>query len=202
MASSTPIRAVTVPGPCLAQGLYRFNVRQFRRMLDDGTIAEDERVELIDGLLVSRARRSRPYILAGNKGLRLLWRMIPAGWHVAKDVPILASDWSRPEPDLAVIRGVVDDYDDREVTADDTALVAEISEANLPADRSDMARVYALAGIPVYWIINLVDGQVEVFSDPRRDGYQSHVILARGHDLPVVIGGVESAWIAVSDLVP
>jgi Uma2 family endonuclease len=140
--------------------------------------------------------------VAGNKGLRILWRMIPPGWHVAKGMPILASEWSRPEPDLAVIRGVVDDYDDREATADDTALVAEIADANLPADRADMSRVYAAAGIPVYWIINLVDGQVEIFSDPRRDGYQSHQVLSRGQDVPVVIGGVEMAWIGVSDLLP
>jgi Uma2 family endonuclease len=202
MAPPTPVRPAFTPGPCMAQTLYRLTVRQFRRMIDDGTIGEDERVELIEGLLVSKPRRHRPHIVAGNKGLRILWRMIPPGWHVAKGVPILASDWSRPEPDLAVIRGVVDDYDEREATAHDTALVVEIADANLPADRADMTRVYAAAGIPVYWIINLIDDQVEIFSEPRREGYQSHQILARGHDVPVVIGGVEVAWLAVSDVLP
>jgi Uma2 family endonuclease len=157
---------------------------------------------LIEGLIVCKPRRNRPYIVAGNKGLRILWRMIPPGWHVAKGVPILLSEWSRPEPDLAVIRGVVDDYDKREATADDTTLVVEIADADLPADRVDMTRVYAAAGIPVYWIINLVEGQVEIFSEPRREGYQSHQVLARGQDVPVVIGGVEVAWIAVSDVLP
>ena len=108
-------------------------------MIEDGTIAEDERVELIEGLLVAKSRRNRPCIVAGNKGLRILWRMIPPGWHVAKSVPIQASDWSRPEADLAIIRGVIEDYDEREPTADDTALVVEIVEAALSADRSDMA---------------------------------------------------------------
>lgn len=202
MAPPTPVRPAFTPGPCMSQSLYRLTVRQFRRMIDEGTIAEDERIELIEGLLVSKPRRHRPYIVAGNKGLRILWRMIPPGWHVAKGMPILASEWSRLEPDLAVIRGVVDDYDEREATADDTALVAEIADANLPADRADMSRVYAAAGIPVFWIINLVDGQVEIFSEPRREGYQSQQILARGQDVPVVIGGVEMAWIGVSDLLP
>jgi Uma2 family endonuclease len=171
-------------------------------MLDDGTIAEDERVELIEGLLVVKSRRSRARIVAGNKALRILWRMIPPGWHVAKGVPIQTSDWSRPEPELAVIRGVVEDYDEREATADDTALVVEIAENQLSADRTDMARLYAMAGIPVYWIVNLADGQVEVFSDPHRDGYQSHQVLGRGQDIPVVIAQTEAAWIAVSDLLP
>ena len=202
MAPPTPVRSAFTPGPCMAQALYRLTVRQFQRMIDDGTIAEEERIELIEGLLVSKPRRSRTSIVVGNKGLRILWRMIPPGWHVAKGVPIVLSEWSRPEPDLALIRGVVDDYDEREATADDTAMVVEIAEANLPADRADMTRVYAAASIPVCWIINLVEGQVEVFSEPRRDGYQSHQVLARGQDVPIVIGGDEVAWIAVSDVLP
>jgi Uma2 family endonuclease len=202
MAAPVPVQPTLAPSPCLAQSLYRLTVRQFETMIAGGTIGEDERVELIEGLLVARSRRTRADIVAGNKGLRILWRMIPPGWHVAKGVPIVVSDWSRPEPDLAVIRGVVDDYEEREATADDTALVVEVAGANLPADRADMARVYASAGIPVYWIVNLADGQVEIFSDPRRDGYHSHQVLCRGQDVPVVVAGVEAAWIAVADLLP
>jgi Uma2 family endonuclease len=202
MAAPAHVRPTTAPSLCLAQAIYRLSVRQYKRMIDDGTIAEDERVELIEGLLVARSRRSRASIVAGNKALRILWRMIPPGWHVAKGVPIRASDWSRPEPDLAVLRGVVEDYDERDATADDTALVVKIAEAHLSADRTDLARLYATAGIPVYWIVNLVEGQVEVFSDPHRDGYQSHQVLGRGQDVPVVVAGIEAAWIAVSDLLP
>jgi Uma2 family endonuclease len=201
MAAPAHVRPTFAPSPCLAQSFYRLTVRQFERMMADGTIADDERVELIEGLLVARPRRTRAEIVAGNKGLRILWRMIPPGWHVAKAVPILTSDWSRPEPDLAVIRGVVEDDDDRTITADDTALVVEIAGTNLPSDRTDMARVYAAAGIPVYWIVNLAEGQIEVFSEPGGDGYESRHVLGRGQDVPVVVaGGVETAWIAVSDL--
>jgi Uma2 family endonuclease len=200
MAAPAHVRPTFAPSPCLAQSFYRLTVRQFERMMADGTIAEDERVELIEGLLVARPRRSRGEIVAGNKGLRILWRMIPPGWRVAKGVPILMSDWSRPEPDLAVIRGAVEDDDERTATAVETALVVEIAGANLSSDRTDMARVYAAAGIPVYWIVNLAEGQVEVFSEPGRDGYQSHQVLGRAQDVPVVVAGVETAWIAVSDL--
>jgi hypothetical protein len=90
MAVPAHVRPTSPPGPCLAQSLYRFNVREYHRMLDDGTIAEDERVELIEGLLVVKSRRGRASIVAGNKALRILWRMIPPGWHVAKGSPIRA----------------------------------------------------------------------------------------------------------------
>ena len=184
MAPPTPVRSAFTPGPCMAQALYRLTSGSSSGCSTNGTIADEERIELIEGLLVSKPRRSRASIVVGNKGLRILWRMIPPGWHVAKGVPIVLSDWSRPEPDLALIRGVVDDYDEREATADETAMVVEIAEANLPADMADMTRVYAAAGIPVCWIINLLEGQVEVFADPRRDGYQSHQVLARGRTCP------------------
>jgi Uma2 family endonuclease len=194
------VRPTLAPSACLAQSLYRLTVRQLERMMADATIAEDERVELIEGLLVARARRSRGEIVAANKGLRILWRVIPPGWRVAKGVPILASDWSRPEPDLAVIRGAFEDDVEHAVTADVTALVVEIAGTNLPSDRTDLARVYAAAAIPVYWIVNLPEDQVEVLSEPGPNGYQSREFLGRGQDVPLVVGGVEAAWIAVSDL--
>jgi Uma2 family endonuclease len=181
-------------------------VRQYDRMIDDGTIAAHERLELIEGLLVARTGRDRSCIAAGNKALRVLWRTVPPGWHVAKGVPIVASDWSKPEPDLAVVRGELEDQDGRDVMAADVALVVEIAATlrvpGLPADHSDMMRVYASGGIPVYWIVNLVEGQIEILSEPCRDGYQSHQIFGRGHDVPVAVAGVEAGWVAVSDILP
>ena len=201
-APAAAVRPNVPPSPCLASALYRLTVRQFDRMVDDGTIGDGERVELIEGLLVARTGRNQPSIVAGNKGLRVLWRIVPPGWHVAKGVSIVASDWSKPAPDLAVIRGVVEDYDEQAVTAQDVALVVEIADARLPADRTDRTRVYAAAGIPVYWIVNLAEGQIEVWFDPRREGYQSHQVLGRGQDVPVVVAGGEAGWIAVADILP
>ena len=110
--------------------------------------------------------------------------MIPPGWHVAKGVPIVTSDWSRPEPDLAVIRGSVEDDGERPLDERRTALVVEIAGVNLLSDRTDLSRVYATAGIPVYWIVNLAEGQVEIFSEPGRDGYEAHQVLGAGRTCP------------------
>jgi Uma2 family endonuclease len=103
---------------------------------------------------------------------------------------------------LAVVRGRDQDYDDRDVTAADVALVVEIADSSLTIDREDMARVYAGGGIAIYWIVNLVEQQIEVYSDPRSAVYQSIQIVNPGQDVPVVIDGVTMGKIAVSDLLP
>ena len=201
IATSPPTIA---PSAHLLSGLYRFTVRQYDRMIDDGTIAEDDQVELIEGLLVRKMGKKRPHIQAGKKGLQALSRVAPPGWHVAKEDPIVASDWSKPEPDLALVRGDVEDYSDRDVTAADIALVVEISAATLVDDRTAMARVYATSGIAYYWIVNLVDLQVEVYSDPdpAQGRYGNRADFRPGQDLPVIIDGRQVGTIAVADLLP
>jgi Uma2 family endonuclease len=169
-------------------------------MIRDGVIGEEEPVELIEGVLVTKMGKKRPHIQAGKKGLRILERIIPAGWHVAKEDPIVASDWSKPEPDLAVVRGEIEDYDQRDVTASDVALVAEIAHSSLSIDQTDMKRVYGASGIPVYWIINLVDRQIEVYTDPTPEGYRSSRTFKPGEDVPVVLGGAEVGRVAVSEI--
>ncbi len=167
--SSSPTSPVS---PDLVSRRYRLSICQYEKMTAAGVISEDEPVELIEGLLVTKMSRNRPHIVAGKKGLKVLSRLLPAGWHVAKEDPIVTSDWSKPEPDLAIVRGDAEDYLDHDVTASDVALVIEIAESSLSIDQKEMARVYGTSGLPVYWIVNLIDRQVEVYADPGPDGYQ------------------------------
>ena len=187
----------------LASRLSRFRVEDFDRMIAAGAILDAEDVELIDGLLVSKRGRNRPHVLAGKLGLAALQRIAPEGWHVAKQDPIVASDWSKPEPDLAVIRGAISDYADRDVTSGDVGLVVEIAESSLAVDRDVMGRLYAAGGIPRYWIINLVDGLVEVYEDPdAEDGYRSRTDYRRGETIPVVLDGRDAEGVPAGDVLP
>ena len=99
------------------------------------------------------------------------------------------------------MRGDWWDYQTRYPDASEAALVAEVSISSLDEDRAK-AEIYAAGGIPVYWIINVDDGQVEVYSKPGPSGYQSHEVLAPGHVLSVVIDGVDLGEIAVADILP
>ena len=186
----------------MASGLYRWTVLQYDRMVQAGMIAAADRVELIEGLLVTKLGRNRPHVQAENKGFWALARIFGSEWHARKEDRVAVSQWSKPEPGLAVVRGVIADYDQRDVVAADVALVVEIADSSLPADQADMARVYAASGIPVYWIVNLVARQLEVYTNPGPTGYAKAATVKPGQDVPVVVNGFEVGRIAVADMLP
>jgi len=100
-----------------------------------------------------------------------------------------------------VARGEIRDYSRRDPDPGDVALVVEVADSRLREAR-DLTGVYGGGGIAVYWIINLVDRHVEVYSDPFQGRYQSRVEFKRGQAIPVVIDGRQVGTIAVDDILP
>jgi len=190
------------PSPDLIARLYRLTVGQYDQIIASGIMAENERVELIEGLLVAKMGRNRPHVQAGNKSFRVIDRVLPSAWHARKEDPVVVSDGSKPEPDLTMVRGKIDDYDHRDVRAADVALVVEIAESSLSVDRIEMKRIYSASGIPAYWIVNLIDRQLEVYTDPTQDGYRTTRILDANQSVELILDRVEMATIAVASLLP
>jgi Uma2 family endonuclease len=132
--------------------------------------------------------------------------MRDSGWKgvwVRMQLPIDFGVHSEPEPDVSVVPGRRKDYSDAHPKT--ALLIVEVSRATLAFDRGKKASLYARQGIADYWIINLVDGQLEIRRDPRPDptqphgfGYASLTVLQRGdHVSPLNAPGVR---IAVEDL--
>lgn len=201
IAAGEPIMGAPV---ALTSGpsLYRFTVAQFDRMLRDGTIGPRERLELIDGLVVTKVSKNPPHIVAGKRLFRCLDRIVPQGWHVAKDDDVVISDQDKPQPDVSVVCGDPEDYGDRYAMPGDIALAAEISESTLLSDRSVKMPRYAAAKIPVYWIVDLLDEQIEVDTDPVGATYTRRTVFTRGEQVPVVIGDRVVGQIPVSEILP
>ena len=199
-ASESTLAALVVPTS--RPPLYRFTVSQFDRMLRDGTIGSQDRVELIDGLVVTRMSKNPPHILAGKLLFSALSGIVPDGWHVTKDDDVVVSEHDKPQPDLAVVRGSPRDYQDKYATPDRIALAVEISESTLASDQSVKKPRHAAAQIPVYWIVDLVHEQLEVYSDPSGGRYGNRAVFTRGQAVPVVIDGKLVSQIAVSEIVP
>lgn len=108
-----------------------------------------------------------------------------------------------PEPDVAVVRGLLGDYGARHPIPADVALVVEVADSTLAADRLALRR-YGWAGIPCVWIVNLVDETVEVSTGPSGPGadpgYASHAVFGPGDSTAVTIGGTVVGQFAVTDL--
>jgi hypothetical protein len=202
MSTITPTRPITSPtGPTAPPfaDVYRMDIDEFERVAD---FLKAERVELIDGFIVERGAMDPPPVLSSEKLRRKLDRLLPDGWFVREDKPVQVHRTYEPLPDFAVVQGDPDTYASRHPTPADIAIVIEISDSTLPKDRGEKWVNYARGGISVYWIVNLIDRQVEVYTGSGADGYASCDILKPGQTVPVVINGIEVGQIAVAEILP
>ncbi|PYN77846.1 MAG: hypothetical protein DMD96_22780 [Candidatus Rokuibacteriota bacterium] len=183
----------------------RWTRPEYERLIDRGVFREDEQLELLDGLLVVSEPQGDSHAVAVDLVAAALRHAFGEGWLVRVHAPLALGRRSRPEPDVAVVRGSPRDYLGAAPT--DPALVVEISQTSLALDRARKASIYARAGIADYWIVNLVDAVVEVRRDlvaldparPRRV-YQSVRAFGRGASLsPLASPG---ARIPITDLLP
>jgi Uma2 family endonuclease len=181
---------------------YRITVDQYERMLETGILRDGDPIELIDGMLVSKMPKSPEHGSPIRKLSTIIPRMLTAGWTWSAQEPIRIPDYDEPEPDFAVLAGSHDDYDHRHPIAGEIAIVVEVAVSSLADDRGIMLETYATAGIPVYWIVNVKDRQVEVYTQPQPAAYGSHVFYKTGQRFPVVIDGNQVGEIAVEDILP
>jgi Uma2 family endonuclease len=171
-------------------------------MVDAGILDTRDRVHLIDGILVAKMIQNDPHCTADDLVGAALQGLIPVGWYIRAAKPIrLPGQRSKPEPHRAIVRGTIRDYSARTPGPADVGLVVEVSDSTLYDDRA-LAGIYGPAGIPIYWIVNLVHRQVEVYSDPGPEGYGSRQTYAEGQSVPVVLDGQQLGQIAVDDILP
>lgn len=187
---------------------YRFDVRQFRRMMAAG-VFEDQKVELVAGRIYVMTDLP-PHTFAVGRLYRGLLAMLAVDlWTVSQEQPVLLGRFWAPKPDISVLRGKDTNYATRHPRRRDVALLAEISDTSYHRDRGRKWRRYAAAGIATYIIVRLKgpDTVVEVWTGPTGRGMAarySDVIryTARaGESFPIEIDGHEYGRIAVTDLV-
>ena len=174
-------------------------------MIQAGILDENDNVELLEGHLVPKMSRNPPHDGTIQLVSDLLREVLPRGWCVRDQSTLTLAD-SEPEPDVCLARGTRRSYLTSHPGAADIGLVVEVSDSSLAFDRTDKARIYARAGIETYWIINLVDRQIEVYT--QSTGPSAFPAYARrddvllGGSVSLLLDGVVIAALAVSDLLP
>jgi Uma2 family endonuclease len=184
-------------------------VRRWRRIeydrLVDLGVLQGEPLELIGGQLMVAEPQGSYHASAITRVDYALRAVLPPGWIVRLQSPVSLDDESEPEPDLVVVPGRPGDY--RESHPARPVLVVEVAESSLEFDRTSKGSLYARAGVPDYWIVNLVEGVVEVYRDPAPNasaafgwGYGSSARLAAPATVvPLAWSGVR---LAVGELLP
>jgi Uma2 family endonuclease len=197
------VQALTTRYPANGQWLRRFTVDEYQRLVTHGFFARDERYELLEGLIVQKMSRDPYHDACLAESADLLRSQLPAGWHVRNQSSVVTTD-SQPEPDLLVVRGRPSDYAARHPGAADAALVVEVSNSSLADDRTWKGAVYARAGFAVYWIVNLVDRRVEVYTDPSgpdpAPAYRRREEFHPGQTVPLMIDGVALPAVPVDQM--
>jgi Uma2 family endonuclease len=185
--------------------VYRFTVEKYEEMIRAGIISEDDPIELLDGWMTNKTTKNPPHFVASMLVNKVLARIVPQGWCVASEHPIRLAT-SMPEPDAMVVRGDARSYIDRLPRAEDVALVVEISDASLSRDQVIKKSIYAQAGIPCYWLVNLIDGRIEEYTDPvaspETSDYRQRRDYAADGEIPLSLDGRHLADIPIRDLLP
>jgi Uma2 family endonuclease len=145
--------------------IWKFSVEQYHQMIATGTLNEDDPVELLEGWLVTKMPKYPPHTYATEESAELIRDVLPHGYFVRRQDPITTTD-SEPEPDISIIKGSRQDYKLRHPTPNEIVLVVEVADSTLRRDRTVKQRIYAGASIPVYWLLNLNEKQLEVYTKP------------------------------------
>ena len=171
---------------------WPLTVDRFLRMIKAGILTEKDRVYLWRGRLVEKMTKGRPHTVTVLRLTDALKRVVPGGWYVEPEQPMILSNASLPEPDLKVVRGRLEDYV-APPSARDVALLIEVADSTLDDDRGEVLEAYASERIPLYWIANIPERQIEVYSEPVVAGsisrYRSRVDYRPGDEVPVVLDG-------------
>jgi Uma2 family endonuclease len=146
--------------------LWRMTRERYERLVDAGIFGKDDRVELLDGLLVAREPQGSRHAVIVGLVREALEHAFGRGFHVREEKPVALDDVSEPEPDLVVVAGGLRDYWDAHPAR--PALLVEVAESSLTLDRLRKGTLYARAGIADYWIVNVVDEVLEVYREPVR----------------------------------
>ena len=185
--------------------LWRISVERYHEMLEAGLITENDRLELLEGFLIEKMTIKPSHTFVTEILREILGRIISNNFFVNSQQPITTSD-SEPEPDVVVILGQRRDFLENHPSAEDVALLIEVSDATLYQDQTWKKRIYAQAGIAIYWIVNLSERQIEVYSQPSgwsdNPTYHHLITYHEADKIPVILNNQEIAQLLVHDLLP
>jgi Uma2 family endonuclease len=199
--SVTLVKSSVAPAP-QDEGVRprRWTRKEYYRAAELGLFRPGERLELLDGEIIDKMTQKPPHAVAVGQASDILAGAFGPTHHVRSQQPLILTPESEPEPDVVVVPGTRSDYLASHPRAVDARLVIEVSDTTLGFDRGRKRTAYARAGIPEYWIVNLVGRQVEVCRDPRGARYRSVTVYDEQQGITPL--AAPEASVRAADLLP
>lgn len=195
----------SISSPIPTDPIWRLKVGQYHEMIRTGILADEDPVELLEGWLVTKLPKNPPHRIATQLIREALAKRVPDGWYVDDQEPITTAD-SEPEPDVVIVQGNRRDYLERHPAASEVALVVEVADTTLQRDRTSKKRLYARAGVAIYWIVNLVEQHIEVYTNPFSNAsppdYHDRRDFPMQSSIPVILNGQEIGVLLVQEVLP
>ena len=177
---------------------HRFSVDDYHFLAEHGLFAPSERVELIRGELQLMQPLGPDHSSHTSSFIDTIRPKCPPTLALRLEQPVVIPPDSEPQPDLAVVRRRADYYKSAHPRPADVLLIVEVADSSVAFDTGGKARLYAQAGIPEYWVLDLPAQRVRIFREPRGDGYKVGEALTRGETARC--GTVPELVIEVGDL--
>jgi Uma2 family endonuclease len=163
----------------------RFTVQEYHRLGETGILGPDERVELIRGVIREMSPKNWAHVIATKKVLRTMEDALRGRASVYQEAPLAAEGIdSEPEPDVLVCSNP----DELAYGSSRTKplLVIEVADSSLEYDLGEKAALYAEAGVPEYWVVDLVRRRVVVFREPEKGGYRLRSVVEENGSLTMI----------------
>ncbi len=175
-----------------------FSVDEYYRMIGAGILSEDDRVELIEGEVVKMSPIGKWHAACVKRINALFGRLVGGSAIVSIQDPIRLDDFSEPQPDIALLKPRDDFYSSAQPTPDDVLRIVEVADTSVDYDRRVKIPLYARAGIPEVWLVDLARDLIEVYAQPSSGRYQVFREAKRGETL--TLGPLPSLVIQIDDI--
>lgn len=155
-------------------------VAEYHKMAEVGILDEDDRVELINGEIIEMSPIGKLHVNRVNRITSVFKKLPDEKAILSVQNPVSIAPYSEPEPDISLLEFRADFYEDQLPSAENVLLVIEVADTSLGYDREVKKPLFAAAGIPELWIVNIEDEQVEVYKNPQNGDYTNRQDYRRG----------------------
>ena len=178
----------------------RITVAEYHRMGAAGIFAPEERVELLDGLLIQMPPGGPPHAYSVERVTSAFYERFAGRAYIRGQAAMTLDRWSEPEPDVMLSALPAEQYAVAHPKPSQVLLVVEVAVSSLRYDAGAKLRAYARRGLREYWMVDVERGHVDVYREPRGERYKKHERIARG-DSVTPLAFPDDA-IAVNDILP